>query len=136
MVITRKQKLGKLRHKAWEYTHTHTHIYGKTGHNWDPKVDRTITLQTIFFWEANLEVQEGSLLKNNNNNVMKCRSFKFLGPRMVWFLEIKFNKTEFDDLNYICTTRAYILCQNMHSYKMGSEFLLLWDDSFKLAKYT
>ena len=50
---------------------------------------------------------------------MKWRLFKFLGPRMVWFLEIKFNEMEFDDLNYICTTRAYILCQNMHSYKNG-----------------
>ena len=33
---------------------------------------------------------------------MKCKSFKFLGPRMVWFLEIKFNEMEFDDINYIC----------------------------------
>ena len=49
-----------------------------------------------------MEVQEGNLLKNNNNNVIKCRSFKFLGPRMVWFLEIKFNEMEFDNFNYIC----------------------------------
>ena len=41
-------------------------------------------------------------MKNNSNNVMKCKSFKFLGPRMVWFLEIKFNEMEFDDFDYIC----------------------------------
>ena len=77
--MTNAQFTVKLPAKCWgnldtklENTHTHTHIYGKIGHNWDPKVDRTITLQTLFFFlEANLEVQEGNLLKNNSNNVTK-----------------------------------------------------------------
>ena len=60
--MTNAQFTVKLPAKSWgnldtklenihTHTHTHTnaHIYGKTGHNWDPKVDRTITLQTFFF---------------------------------------------------------------------------------------
>ena len=55
--MTNAQFTVKLPAKCWgnldtklENTHTHTHIYGKIGHNWDPKVDRTITLQTFFFF--------------------------------------------------------------------------------------
>ena len=67
--MTNAQFTIKLPAKSWgnldtklenTQTHTHTHIYGKTSHNWDPKVDRTITLQTFVLekptWKSRKEI--------------------------------------------------------------------------------
>ena len=57
--MSNAQFIVKLPAKSWGnldtkleniHTHTHAHIYGKTGHNWDPKVDKTIMLKTFFFF--------------------------------------------------------------------------------------
>ena len=47
------QFTAKLLAKSWENLDTkleNIYIYGKAGHNWDPKVDRTKMLQFFFFF--------------------------------------------------------------------------------------
>ena len=51
--MTNAQFTVKLPAKSWGNLDTkfeNIYIYWKIGHNWDPKVDRTITLQTFFFF--------------------------------------------------------------------------------------
>ena len=51
--MSNAQFIVKLPAKSWGNLDTKLetiYIYGKTGRNWDPKVDKTIMLQTFFFF--------------------------------------------------------------------------------------
>ena len=51
--MSNAQFIVKLPAKSWGNLDTkleNIYIYGKTVHNWDPKVDKTIMLQTFFFF--------------------------------------------------------------------------------------
>ena len=51
--MSNAQFIVKLPAKSWGNLDTkleNIYIYGKTGRNWDPKVDKTIMLQTFFFF--------------------------------------------------------------------------------------
>ena len=51
--MSNAQFIVKLPAKSWGNLDTkleNKYIYGKIGHNWDPKVDKTIMLQNFFFF--------------------------------------------------------------------------------------